>query len=148
MEELVTMVDMISAAKKNIVALEEKKKEIKKALASFTQELENVEKNITMFNRVLDNLNGIREEEIQIELKGEKPVKEKKEKAVDLKKDMIKTAKKLIAIDEKGDKIAEYKSQHEAAQDLGYQYATISWRVRNMKKEAQLKKFGYALIAQ
>jgi transcriptional antiterminator len=117
---------------------------LQRELDKINEEEKNLQDNVILYHGILDDMTRRLDNEIHVIEKGkETPIKEPNA----LQRSMVRAAKKLIAVDEKGIIIAEYKSQHEAALDLGVQYPTISWRVRKMNKNAQLKKFGYALIA-
>lgn len=145
-----TVVDMIEEVSASLEEMNEKLKELSAKELMVQRELDNIktekdyiQENIPLYRGILEDLTKRRDGENNRVMKGEKkPVNELNA----LQMSMTRAAKKIIAVDEKGDIIAEYKSQHAAALDLGVQYPTISWRVRKMNKVTQLKKFGYALI--
>lgn len=134
-----SMVDIIKDVENNIKELTERNKEIEKALKELTEEKKLIVDNLAMYDEVLTNLTGIKEKEINQEIKGES----KSSKNMT----WLREAKSVILIDEKGNTIAEYKSQHKAGKDLGLDPTTVGNRIRNISKERQIKRFGYALIS-
>ena len=141
-----TMVELINEVEQNLAELREAEKKKGKALKALNEEHEAIMANIVMFNKVLEDLNGTKEKEIEQVMNGgtnntPAPAAKKQEKIHGLIE-----SKKVMVIDEKDEKIAEYGSQSEAARDLGIPQATASYMMRKMTKKAQLKKYGFALM--
>ena len=138
-----SMVNIIKTVEENIKELKMKAKENAKALAALMQEQENIDNNLKMFEKVLEDLTRTKNEEIQVVM-AEKPVKE--EIVMMTKNRGTKQRVAVNAIDEHGDKIAEYQSSVEAATDLKLSAATVCKRVNGMDRNEQIRKFGYALV--
>ena len=139
-----TMVTIIETVKKNIVELEERKKEnekrkeeLNKQFANLEEDNENINSNLLMFRKVLSDLLRTKEEEIQAVMT---------ETKIEKKTSGKRTTKKvpIALLDENRNKIAEYDSRCSAAKDLGINSNTVLYRT-GIPEDNQLKKFGYIL---
>jgi hypothetical protein len=140
-----TLVEIINEVETNLTELREAEKKTGKALKALEEERSNIMANIAMFEKVLADLSGTKEKEIEEIMNGGNtpaPAAKKQEEKIH---GLIKS-KKVVAIDANGEKIAEYSSQSEAARDLGVSQGVLSVRMKKRTKEEQIKSFGFALM--
>ena len=145
---MTTLVEMISMIEKNIKELEEKQKQNEKEFKRIVEEKDNIVRDLKMNRKMLDDLTGIKEEEINQVMTEDKSNEEKVE--VTTKKsrkynNKFKIPVLVIAKDEKGETIAEYESMNDAAKDLNVVISTVSNRIRKMDFNKQVRKYGYGL---
>lgn len=129
-----TLVEIIAEVEENLKELQEAAKKNGKALAALEEERNDIVAGIARFNKVLEDLTRIKETECNEIMEEKKPG------------NCMKPAKKIIVIDEKGEKIAEYDSQNKAAKDLGITQSVLSTRMKKRTKEQQIRSFGFAAM--
>lgn len=169
-----SLVSMIETVKNNITELKDKQKKNKRDLSALLEEQKDIEKNIKMFERILEDLNKTRNDEIQEvmaennnqlnakEIPVESLVKNKSINSViesERNGNYVVTIKHeksnihhnrqpvaINAIDEKNEIIAKYSSTNEAGKDLKISQSTVCYRIAKVSVEKQIERYGYALV--
>lgn len=148
-----TVIDLMKDVNESLVEMNEQLKDFSAKKLMIQRELEKIEteekyvqENISLYRGILDDLNRRRSTEDDRVMKGnkEEPV-EKKVNTREAGWQVKLLGKCVIALNEKGEKIAEYASQIEASNDTGIPKGSITRVLNSMSREKQLKKYGFVL---